>query len=346
MLNDITETGKQTYKELQEENESSYNKPRVNLRRPDYVSNLSETPEKSPLMASGDYYGRSRFDPKTLSEGDWEDMKENPNEMRALNQGWVSKFTSGIGKAAILAGTTFIDGNLGFIYGIGSAALNGKFSNIWNNEFSDFLADINKQMEDWLPNYKSTEEENMSLWQKMSTANFWADSIIKNAGFAVGAMYSGNAWLGALKALGVVKKAMTAKAIGSTLSAINEARIEANNNSADYEQLQVSQIEDKAYQRIQEIQDSKEIPLESKQAMIDKINQEAEVLKKDAADKADKMGATVFAANSVLLPLSNFIEFARIYARGMKESGSLAKKIVKGEAAVAAEEAGYSKGWF
>jgi len=59
-----------------------------------------------------------------------------------------------------------------------------------------------------------------------------ADDFIKNMGFTVGAFYSGNAYLGALKGLnGLVKakqlSSTAAKVIGSTLSGFNEGRIEA-----------------------------------------------------------------------------------------------------------------------
>jgi hypothetical protein len=59
-----------------------------------------------------------------------------------------------------------------------------------------------------------------------------ADDFIKNMGFTVGAFYSGNAYLGAIKGINNLVKAgqlssTAAKVIGSTLSGFNEGRIEA-----------------------------------------------------------------------------------------------------------------------
>jgi hypothetical protein len=117
-------------------------------------------------------------------------------------------------------------------------------SKLWDNEISNAMADINKQMEEWLPNYRTQAEIEGPWYKNLDTMNFWADTFIKNLGFTVGAFYSGAAWTKGLKALKILKGGLGHEVVGSLLSAINEGRVEANHNVGDWLQLQTMQLED------------------------------------------------------------------------------------------------------
>ena len=61
-------------------------------------------------------------------------------------------------------------------------------------------------MEDYFQNYLTDEakrNEAKGQWYKnLDTVNWWAENVVKNAGFMVGAYYSGLGWSKLLGALG------------------------------------------------------------------------------------------------------------------------------------------------
>lgn len=108
--------------------------------------------------------------------------------------GWTQA-AHGLVKGVNLAGTTVL-GGFGTLYGIGEWILpGGKFSDIWDNPIMHGLDEWNRTVdEEWLPNYYSAAETN-SKWYETDnwlSSNFLFDKLIKNSGFAVGAMISGN----------------------------------------------------------------------------------------------------------------------------------------------------------
>jgi hypothetical protein len=118
----------------------------------------------------------------------------NPEEMYAQHQTSGDKIFNDVVKFAGLTATT-IAGGFGMLYGAGKWALpGGKFSDVWNNEVMHGLDDINKGLEKELPNYYTQAEQEAKWWSTDNwlTTNFWFDKVIKNAGYAVGAMVSGN----------------------------------------------------------------------------------------------------------------------------------------------------------
>ena len=79
------------------------------------------------------------------------------------------------------------------MYGLGAAAGTGKLSKFYNNDFSNYMADLNESMEVAMPNYYGSEEREANWYDRNNifTANFFFDKIIKNLGFSVGALASG-----------------------------------------------------------------------------------------------------------------------------------------------------------
>lgn len=346
---DVTKTGPLTYRQLQEENSpssASVNSPFYSVlrdtHRKAFVPSsefIYEGPEKSPLIEAGSYLGESMFDPDYISEADYARMQENPEELRAENQPWYSKLGAGLTKGLALAGTTFIDGTVGLLAGIGTSIAKGRISGLWDNEVSNGLAEFNEDLEKILPNYRTTEEKEGPWYSNLDTVNFWADGVLKNLGFGVGAFYSGGAWLNGLKALGWVKGAMASKAIGSTLSGINEARIEANHTQNDILELSFKQIDDMKEKRHREILASDDTPAH-KQLNLMMLENTASKLYEDAKNKAEAAGLTTFLGNSVLLTMNDYAMFGKLYARGFKNSKGLASSVSKAAEEMAAEKAG------
>jgi len=117
---------------------------------------------------------------------------DNEDLQAGFQSSWA-KAANGLTKGLGIAGTTFLDGTVGLVYGLGAAAGTGKLSKFYNNDFSNYMADLNESMEVAMPNYYSSEEREANWYDRNNifTANFFFDKIIKNLGFSVGAMASG-----------------------------------------------------------------------------------------------------------------------------------------------------------
>lgn len=204
---DITKTGPQGYKQLQDINnigsgDSDYDEFIKELNKKYAPTSLydpiahSEQLVNSPLSSTNIPWGESRYDENYATEEEFQHL----GNVRAEAQPWYSKIGSGIAKGAILVGTTFLDGTIGAVVGIGTAIDEGRWSGLWDNDFSRAMQDINKASEEILPNYYSEAELNQPWYNNIFSANFIGDKFLKNIGFTVGAFYSGNVWAKGIQA--------------------------------------------------------------------------------------------------------------------------------------------------
>lgn len=129
----------------------------------------------------------SMFDDNITSMTQLDNLANTRGEM----QPWYAQIGAGLAKGAVLAGTTFADGIIGTIVGLGNAAATGTFSGFWDNPFSNAMQRVNEWSESALPNYYTDAEKNDPWYENIFSANFIGDKFLKNLGFAVGAAYSG-----------------------------------------------------------------------------------------------------------------------------------------------------------
>ncbi len=236
--NDITKTGPQSYRDLQKANAEVYTQasaisPLAKLKGPSYAQStdfIYEGLEKSPLLQQSggtDYWGNSIWDSSEAVEESY----NNLGDVRASNQpAWVQA-VNGTLKGTVLAGTTFVDGTLGLIAGLGTGVSNA-FSDdpnkhfvdgLWDNPIVNLMDQVQKLSEEYLPNYR-TQVQQDSPWysiDNLTSANFIFDTVIKNSGFTVGAAFSGGVYT---KAIDWAAKAINAGRMAAGLSA---ATIEA-----------------------------------------------------------------------------------------------------------------------
>jgi adenosyl cobinamide kinase/adenosyl cobinamide phosphate guanylyltransferase len=130
--------------------------------------------------------------------------KGNNEEMYANAQSGLEQATNGVLKGLNLTATT-IAGGFGMLYGAAKAPFSGRLADIWDNEAMRVLDKWNQDVDqNYLPNYY-TEKETNSSWYSTDnwmTTNFLFDKLIKNAGYAVGAMVGGNLANAGLKVAG------------------------------------------------------------------------------------------------------------------------------------------------
>jgi hypothetical protein len=147
--------------------------------------------------------------------------KSNNEEMYANAQSGLAQATNGILKGLNLTATT-IAGGFGMLYGAGKWATGGKLSDIWDNEAMQGLDKWNQEVDqNYLPNYYTEKEINSSWYStdNWMTTNFLFDKLVKNSGYAVGAMVSGNIANAALKGIGTSIGSAAARGALSTKNA-------------------------------------------------------------------------------------------------------------------------------
>jgi hypothetical protein len=149
----------------------------------------------------------------------------NQEDYVSYNQGVLSKGVNGILKGTNLAATT-IAGGFAMLGGTVSAAFTGRLADIWDNEGLRNLDKWNNKVDqEYLPNYYSDVEKEAAWYSTNNwiTANFLFDKLIKNSGYAVGAMVSGNIANAAVnvagRGLGRVAGALAARSAGSSAQA-------------------------------------------------------------------------------------------------------------------------------
>ena len=363
---DITRTGAQSFRDLQLANNKDFANA-VAARKQELASgynNYAKSREfdpyenaeqhiRSSLYGTPTAWGESVYDEPSANANQFEKLQD----IRANNQSWYSKLASGIIKGVGLAGTTFLDGTVGLVVGIGEAIGQKDISKLWDNEISNGLHDFNQNMEEWLPNYRTEEEQNRPWYANLGTMNFWADSFLKNMGFTVGALYSGGVWTKGLKVLGqginalgkfekgigltklgnfnrglglaMQTNGLGAKLTGSLFSAVNEGRIEANNNTADLRDLQVQQASDAFAKRRQEIIDDSTLSEDERIAQMAELDGNYQATLDQLDENLKKAGLTDFLLNVPILAIDNFWTFGRMYAQGFNNARNVASKNVK-----------------
>ena len=168
-----------------------------------------ETPI-APTVTSQELYENRRYGNFSSDIVDIEDQK-------AYAQTFGEKAANGILKGLNLTATTFA-GGFGMLYGLGSSMATGRLADIWDNPGLRGLDEWNNKVDqEYLPNYY-TKVENEAKWYSTDNwfkPNFLFDKLIKNSGYAVGAMLSGNVANAGIKALG--------KGIGAAATAVESA---------------------------------------------------------------------------------------------------------------------------
>ena len=354
---DITKSGPMTFRDLQEANQEPYTNlsPEFQSFSMNVGANTAPTSlydarvhgeqmVATSLEGTATPWGESMFDELTATEAQFQEL----GDIRANNQPWYAQIGAGLAKGAILAGTTFLDGTVGLIFGAGTAIGEGRWSGLWDNDFSKAMQSVNEWSEQALPNYYTRAEQEQPWYENIFTANFLGDKFIKNLGFTVGAFYSGGVTAAGLKVtklpqlIGAIAKSSKAPAIvntavGATISAVNEGRIEALNNSKDWFELYKAQLDDSLRERLNAIQAEYEANagkelvrsgVEGNQFVDpayvkyqDAIAKEREAynaaLGKLNEDRL-KMGNADLLMNIPILTASNIIQFGKLYANGFK----------------------------
>ena len=323
---DITKSGPMTYRDLQNANQEPYSNLSPEFQTfsmsvgantaPTSLYDAREHGEQmitSSLGTTSTPWGESVFDEATATEAQFQEL----GDIRAENQPWYAQIGAGLAKGVVLAGTTFLDGTVGTVVGAANAINEDRFSAFWDNPFARAMKEVNDWSEEVLPNYYSQEEQmndaNGEWYKNVFTANWWGDKFIKNLGFTAGAFATGNVVSSALgKAPGIIKSV-----VGSTISAINEGKVEALNNSEEWYKFEKQKIDDKFRLQYISLQQYSKEP-EIYNALVESTNSQYEAALAKLNEDRAKVGNVDLALNLPILMASNMYMWGKLYAGGSK----------------------------
>lgn len=117
------------------------------------------------------------------------------NEQRLSTQqsGWEQTI-NGITKGLLKTGLNVVDATVGTVVGLVGGIAEGSASAIYNNDFSNWIDDLNTKMDYALPNYYTNEQKNMGFLKSMTTTNFWANDFLGGMSFMLGTIGSEMIW--------------------------------------------------------------------------------------------------------------------------------------------------------
>lgn len=118
----------------------------------------------------------------------------NNNEIHAQNQGTGEKWLNGLAKFGGKTLNAVIGGTAGVVYGAGAGIADWKFDSVYDNNFSNWLGDLDTKMNYNLPNYYTQQETQKGLGGQLFTSNFWADKVLGGLSFTAGAIVSEGIW--------------------------------------------------------------------------------------------------------------------------------------------------------
>jgi hypothetical protein len=324
--------------------------PGLNMSPDDIWENaLAKAPKntRTAQIPLSSIYKGNRYK-ETLPGTDYEEMAAN-------QQSASSKIGNDIIKFAGIAGTSFVSGTAGLVYGVGSAIKNQRWAGLLDNDVTRGMDNVMTSLEDIAPNYYTHAEQDAKWYSpdNILTVNFWSDKVFKNLGYSAGAIGGGVAWGSLLRGIGLTNKLVQAGRGLEAATAIEEAMATAPNlgKYAAFENTLNSIAQKYIKSPISSVlKDSDRIltsamgtfgeaSLEGLQGM-NKFRKEAieefrsthgynpEGADLDQINKmTDDLGMHIWGANSLLLTATNYIQLPKILGSSRKADKALINKI-------------------
>lgn len=278
-------------------------------------------------------------------------------ESAAQQQSGWDQLANGFGKMIGTAGSTFLNGTVGTLTGIGSMIINQRFASFYDNPVNRQLDEFNKSMEDYLPNYYTNSEKDASWYstKNILTANFWSDKVLKNLGFSIGAIGAGVAWGGVFSNIGLTNRLVQAGkgletveavetailnapkagkfgAISQTLNSLSNAYLKPIGASVlkNADRTLISVMGSMGEAGIESLQNMNEV----RSSMInDYINKYGVAPNEDEISKinqyAEKVGNFTWGMNVALLSATNYIQLPKILGSSMTAEKRAMNSVVK-----------------
>lgn len=116
------------------------------------------------------------------------------NERLASQQGTGEKWANGLMKFGSKTLNAVVGGTVGSAYGVLEGISEGNLNAVYDNSFTNTLADIDTKLNYQLPNLYTQQETDKGLGGQLLTTNFWADKVLGGLSFTAGAIVSEGIW--------------------------------------------------------------------------------------------------------------------------------------------------------
>lgn len=269
---------------------------------------------------------------------DFYDPLYDNEDAAARGQSYGSTVVNALGKGLALTGTTFLQSTVGIVNGLAEWQKTGKFSSFYNNDMNAYLDEINKTLEDKLPNYYTNAERNANWYEpsKLFSKNFFWDGIIKNMGFAAGAALAGGVYTAGIRALTSLPRISRLLSIGKqaeVLAATEEGLLAADKAASTYGKIKslsdkflrdynllspggravvagLSTTGEAGFEAYHNLNDFRNRLIEDYEFENGRPPQGVDL--ENINKRAEEAGNTAFALNTVLLTATNYIQFPKI----------------------------------
>jgi len=276
----------------------------------------------------------------------------NNEDAAAAGQSGLAKASNAVLKGLVLTGTTFLQGTVGLVAGVGKAIATGKMSGFYDNGFNRALTGFNDVLDkNYLPNYYSQAETDAKWYSpdNWMTVNFLFDKVVKNLGFAAGAYLSGGVYSKALSALGSLSKVTSIGKSFEAAAAAEKALAASGNSLEKITQLQgaltdisanaiqkynilstgqrvlsagLSTVGEASFESLTNANTAREASIQTFRDRVGRLPTGEEMRLIDA--KAADVGKASFLLNTALLTVTNYIQFPKILGTSYKASKSIA----------------------
>ena len=280
----------------------------------------------------------------------------NNEDAYAQGQSWSNKMVNAVGKGLLLTGTTFLQSTAGMVNGVIQWKNDGRAASFYDNDMNRWIDEVNKAAEDIAPNYYTDVEKNASWYSpdKLLTANFFWNGIVKNMGFAAGAALSGGVFAAGAKALSALpglSKLFSVGKAAEALAATEQGILAANKVASTFGK--VKSLSDKflgtyntlsvggravvaglsttgeagfeAYNNLNEFRNKKIEEYKAANNGIEPIGAALDAINAEA----DNVGNSSFLLNTGLLTATNYIQFPKILGASYKAEKGIINSLTK-----------------
>ncbi len=184
----------------------------------------SDSSGYTKLVSSQELYDNRQYDVY--------DPEKSP-DYYAYGQPLTDKAVNGLVKFAGKTATTIASNTLGLVYGLGSWAVDRKFSSFYDNAFFKAMDEIDEKLRISNPHfYTQAEIDDPFSANAIFSGNFVWDKIVTNLGYVAGAAVTGFGMTAAVEALGLARGLVAAGKWAQALEASNAAVAEGRSMSA------------------------------------------------------------------------------------------------------------------
>lgn len=307
-----------------------------------YLDTVKATTPVHDIISEGVPQGRfdiggSRIDLRDshyrLSSGKWVPRYDtympgvDNDDRLGRAQSTGGKWLRGLGKFAAKTAMYGIGGIIQPFYGVFNGIKKGSWTAVFNNDFTRWLDDMDRELDYSLAHYYTKEERDMGFLRSMGTANFWANDFLSGLSFTAGAMLSSAAFAGAgmmSAGRGLARMAAMGRGMGraatTTKRAFNSYLRSAKGfniagNALDYATFGVTSAGWEASVEAYHMQrEAEENYREAYRSAYGREPSYDEILDFKASNSS--AANSVFLANLGILTLSNISMFGKIFDKG------------------------------